>query len=57
MKQRQGLSKVREMLTTQTESKGYKEKEVEFNKHIVDFDKRQKLYQEKVEAYNKEVNQ
>jgi hypothetical protein len=57
MKQRQGLSKGREMLTTQTESKGYKEKEVQFNKHIVDFDKRQKLYQEKVEAYNKEVNQ
>jgi hypothetical protein len=55
MKQLEAFSKEREILSTHTTSKDYKEQLESFNKRLADYEKRRRLFQKKLDAYNSEI--
>ena len=57
MKQWEAFIKQRKILSTETKSRGYKDNAVRFNERLADFEKRRRLFQEKVDAYNAEASE
>ena len=55
MKQLEAFSKEREILSTHTTSRDYKEKVKYFNERLADYEKRRRLFQKKLDAYNSEI--
>jgi len=55
MKHLESFSKEREILSTQTTSKDYKEKVKYFNERLTDYEKRRRLFQKKLDAYNAKI--
>lgn len=55
MKQLEAFSKEREILSTHTTSRDYKEKVKYFNERLSDYEKRRRLFQKKLDAYNSEI--
>ncbi|MBW2364880.1 MAG: DUF4124 domain-containing protein [Deltaproteobacteria bacterium] len=55
MKQLEAFSKGRNILSTHKTSKDYKEQLESFNKRLADYEKRRRLFQEKLNAYNSEI--
>lgn len=55
MKQLESFSKEREILSTHTTSRDYKEKVKYFNERLSDYEKRRRLFQEKLDAYNAKI--
>jgi hypothetical protein len=49
------FSRERAILSTQTTSKDYKEKVKYFNERLADYEKRRKLFQKKLDAYNAKI--
>ena len=55
MKQLEAFSKEREILSTHTTSRDYKEKVKYFNERLSDYEKRRRLFQKKLDAYNSKI--
>jgi hypothetical protein len=55
MKHLENFSNEREVLSTQTTSKDYKEKVKYFHERLADYEKRRKLLQKKLDAYNAKI--
>jgi hypothetical protein len=51
----EAFSKEREILTTQTTSKDYKEKVKYLNERLADYEKQRRLFQKKLDAYNAKI--
>lgn len=55
MKQLEAFSRERSILSTHNTSKDYKEQLESFNKRLADYEKRRRLFQKKLDAYNSEI--
>ena len=55
MKQLEAFSREREILSTHTTSKDYKEEVKCFKERLADYEKRRRLFQKKLDAYNAKI--